>query len=179
MAKFSGPKAALEAAQAPDATTELLRDLAASEYPFVRAAVARHPATEIAVLEALLPTRIESERDVEIGAALASNPRTPAAVLAVLGDFARARLGEPREAPWAFDLGVRVCLHPGTPAETLRTLFEAPRAPTQFRKVVARDSGRSEIRELAARDRSETVRQALTRPAGQRGPNHGSDSGAV
>jgi hypothetical protein len=163
MTKFTGPKAALDAAQSPDASQDLLRELASSEYPFVRAAVASHPKTEVSVLESLLPLVLDSWRDVQIADALAGNARTPARVLAALADRVEPHLGEPRKAPWALSLGVKLCAHPHTPMASVRLLFESPRAPTQFRKVVARDSHRPEIRALAANDRSEIVRRALAR----------------
>jgi hypothetical protein len=161
--KYSGPREALAAARDPDASIASLRELATSEWPFVRAAVAKHPTADAELLRSLTPRAIAHERDAGIAQALAEHPRTPAEALGALAGLALPYLGEPRENRWAFALGVALSRHPSTPWTSVRPLLESSRAVTQFRKVVARESHRADVLALLAADRSETVRRAASR----------------
>ena len=163
MTRFDGPKAALMAAQSPDASAELLDELAASEYPFVRAAVASHTATRPETLRILMPVDLLDDRAAAIARALARNPQTPADALRTLGAYILPQLGEPRDRPWAFDLGVSLCANPATPSETVQAIIGSPRALQQFRKVVARETSRPDVLDVLRSDRSEVVRAPLRR----------------
>ena len=77
---FHGPKDYLEAARDPRATAEELRQLALSEYGFVRLAVAQQSNTPPDVLEGLFPASIRSYAEAELVLALAANPSSPASV---------------------------------------------------------------------------------------------------
>jgi hypothetical protein len=164
MARFAGPREALEAAESPDASLGTLNELSGSEYTFVRTAVARHPRTPATVLRALQPATIEGEPDAALAVAIAEHRSTPPVTLAALAELTADRLGNPREAGWAFRLGVALCRHPNTPPDAIRRLLQHERALTQFRKVVARESDRTDVAALLATDRSEVVRRAAARP---------------
>jgi len=159
----------LDAARVPDAAPEQLRALATSEYSFVRAAVARHPATGPDVLAALVPPRLTGAVEADVASALAKNPRSPASALSVIAALVLPQLGEPRAAPWAIGLGIALCCHPATPADAVRALLTSPRAAREFRKVAARESRRADALALLSVDRSEKVRRAAERSARESG----------
>ncbi len=153
----------LDAAEDRETPVEVLRELAESVYPFVRSAVARSLKADAEMLRVLVPAAIENGPDADIATSLASNPHTPADVLGSVARLCMPHLGEPREAPWSFRLGVLLCCHPATTEDDALALLSAPGATTQFRKVTARESTRDDVRRHLATDRSEVVRRALLR----------------
>lgn len=159
---FHGPRDYLEAAQDPNATADDLRLLARSVYVFVRIAVANHPATPDDVLGDLLPDPVESWNDQELLLALAKHQRTPLVPLTRIAEMLPELL-HARDARVSFAAGVALFGRDDVPSQVLVRLLEDSRVTTQFRKVVARETTRQDIREVLMTDRSEHVRRAAER----------------
>jgi hypothetical protein len=162
--KFHSPKEYLDLARSPAATAEQLRALAASPYDFVLEAVAGNRSTPPDVLAALTPERLDGWNDSSRLLALIRNPTTPTVVLEAAPELILPRL-HARDDQRAFEAGVALAQRPGTPEDRLVALVEDPRATTEFRKVVARETIHSALRERLLSDRSDRVRRAAERPA--------------
>jgi hypothetical protein len=159
---FHGPKDYLDLARSPEAWPDQLRDLVRSPYPFVMEAVAGHPSTPVDALISLVPAEIRTWNDGAIVVALVRNPTTPVEVLCRIPELVLPRLAV-RDDQKAFRAGVALAERHDTPDEVLRNMVDDPRATTEFRKVVARDTTRPRLREQLLLDRSERVRRAAAR----------------
>jgi hypothetical protein len=125
---FRGPKDYLDLARSPDATPDELRTLAQSEYPFVRLAVAEHPATPTDALDAIVPDTAEAWREQDTLLALARHPAASNRVLTALAALVLALLHE-RDIQLAFAAGVALYEREDTPGDVLLGLLttQAPR----------------------------------------------------
>ena len=158
------PKAALDAALHPDTLPAELRLLARSPWPFVQAAVARHPNTEPDVLLRLTPQSLGGPyTSLDLAVALAANLWTPAEALSQLATLAIPLLNNHRHYQGVFELGVKLCRHPATSFEAIQRLLTATTATTRFRKVVARETRRNDVVTFLLNDRSERVREIARR----------------
>ncbi|HEY6529979.1 MAG TPA: hypothetical protein VIZ65_14920 [Cellvibrionaceae bacterium] len=73
--KYIGPKERVDAARSLETSTEDLAMLSTSDDIFVRAAVAQNPRAPIQVLNSFAERLLETEKDWEIAANLAENPK--------------------------------------------------------------------------------------------------------
>ena len=160
---MTGPKDQLDAARRPDASADDLERLSHSPYNFVLTAVAAHPACPTAVLARLVPESADSSPDQQLLKSIAWNPNTDPATLRVVAERLSGRLNGGRGNQIAFEAGIALFSRFDTPNPTLVALLENVATSTEFRKVVARQSGRPEIRAILRSDRSERVRRAVER----------------
>jgi len=104
-----------------DPTTPLatLEALAKSDLPFLRENVARHPNVTPELLVDLVPSALESDGDLSVAMAIASNPRTPiAALLGILRLLRSERLDGSRRENWRWEnLAVTVLSHRNVPED--------------------------------------------------------------
>lgn len=166
MTRWHSPKEQLDAARSPAATNEDLRLLARSPYGFVRVAVAENPKTEDRELEAMLPRDLDNHRDQELADAIARNPRASERTLRTLATLLEGRLANRRTDHLAFRAGVQLCCHANAPLDVIREILRPDHCSAEFRKVVARETGRSDVLHLLSEDASERVQRALRRRRG-------------
>jgi hypothetical protein len=162
MPRFHGPKDYLDLARSPDATAEQLRQLARCPYNFVIEAVAGHPATPADALASILPADPQTWNDNATLLALVRNPNTPVEVLRRVPELVLPQLAN-RDDHKSFEVGVALAERDDTPDDVLAALVSDPRAFTEFRKVVARQTTHPTLRERLLSDRSEKVRRAALR----------------
>ena len=160
--RFHGPRDYLDAARRPVATGEDLRALASSVYDFVRLAVAEHEAAPPDVLAERMPIVVLTWNDQDMLLRLARNNSTPTEALVRIGALIPPML-HVRDAQQAFAAGVALFQRVDAPQGTLETLLADPSTTTEFRKVVARETVRSDVLQLLRADRSERVRRAAER----------------
>jgi hypothetical protein len=156
--RLRGPKDFLDAARDPNATSDKLDELARSPYSFVRTAVAARPNASPATLDHLVPVAADTYPDKELLKALASNPNSASQTLARIADLLVGRLNGGRDNQVAFAAGIAIFSRPDTPFDILIRLLHEPGTSTDFRKVAARDTARSDVINVLRQDRSERVR---------------------
>ena len=157
-----GPKDYLDRATSPDATSEELRDLAASEYLFVRLAVAGHCSTPPDVLASLVPEAITDHGAEEMMLALAQNRSFPPSSLRRIALLVPSAL-HMRDTPSAFGAGIALFERADTPDAVLEELLSDELTTVEFRKVAARQTTHGAIRARLSADASSRVRRAATR----------------
>lgn len=162
MPRFHGPKDYLDLARSPHATAEQLRELARSPYNFVIEAVAGHPATPADTLASIVPPEPQTGKDNAILLALVRNPNTPVEVLRRVPELVLPQLAN-RNEHYSFEAAVALAERDDTPDDVLVALVSDPRAFTEFRKVIARQTTHDMLRERLQSDRSEKVRRAALR----------------
>lgn len=160
--RFQGPKDYLDLARSPGATSTELRELARSPYEFVRQAVAEHGATPPDVLATLVPSDLTTWNRAAILAALVRNPNTPVNALRNVPELVLSRLRD-RDAQRPFEVGVALAERSDTPHDLLIAMVSDPRATTEFRKVIARQTTHASVRDHLRSDRSDRVRRAADR----------------
>src|ERR1700710_3011260 len=89
---FHGPADYLKAACDPSADAELLHQVAQQPYPFVRQAVAEHPAARPETLHGLVPDLIRSWNDHRLVLLITRHPSASAGVLARVAAVAESSL---------------------------------------------------------------------------------------
>jgi hypothetical protein len=159
MKGFSGPKSESDAARSSSTRPEALAGLAASEYNFVREAVAENLRTPRDVLERLVPRTLAKEDDFRIAAALLANDALPASAcerIAAALEGAAADLS-PRDF-YGVTVVERLFQHAATPRASFASLLRGPAFPKHLRGRVARERTRSDALELLGADPSENVR---------------------
>lgn len=161
--RFHSPKEYLDLARSDAVTPQQLRALAASPYSFVLEAVAANPSTPADVLMTLLPKSTTSWNDISLLITLIRNPASPTELLAATSEMVLSRVGD-RDDHKGFEAGVALAQRPDTPHAVLVALVEDPRATTDFRRVIARETTHSALRDMLKGDRSESVRHAAQRP---------------
>jgi len=160
---MTGPKEQLDLAKRADATPEELEALAKSPFNFVLTAVATNGNATASVLDALVPEGADSYPDQELLKAVAWNGNTGVATLRRVADRIAGRLNGGRGNRVAFEAGIALFSRFDTPTEVLVALLNCHATSTEFRKVVARQTGRPDVIEVLKRDRSERVRRAIER----------------
>jgi hypothetical protein len=173
---FHGPKDYLDLARSPSATPDQLRDLAKSPYRFVLEAVAAHASTPSDVLANLMKEAAD-RRNSQLLFALVENPTTPQEILGTAAELVLTGL-HIRDDHWSFRAGIELTRRDDTPNELLFGMLDDPRATTEFRKVVARETSREILRERLQEDRSERVRKGAKHnpAAGAKSDDHGGAS---
>ncbi|HVA73809.1 MAG TPA: hypothetical protein VNF71_04515 [Acidimicrobiales bacterium] len=159
---FHSPKDYLDFVASEGVTPEHLRALAQCPYDFVVVQVAGHPLTPPDVLVALMPRELRTWNDSARLIALIRNPSMPPEELNSAPELILPRL-HVRDDHKAFEAGVALSQRSGVHEDVLIRLVSDPRATTEFRKVLARDSSHHALRERLASDRSERVRRAAER----------------
>ena len=152
------PSECFRRARDPETTASELARLSTSEYGFVREEVARHAATPLAALEAMVPKSLSGEEDFRIAAALLSRADLPARLCEALAGLAPAALPriQPREVhPRAFLEALAA--HPQSDLGVLATLLDPDAAPRHVREWIARKSVRGDVLDLLARDPSKII----------------------
>jgi len=160
---MTGPKEQLDMAKRAEASPEQLEALARSPYNFVLTAVAGNGNTPTSALDGLVPDEADTYPDQELLKALAWNPNTRVATLRRVADRLAGRLNGGRGNQVAFEAGIALFSRFDTPIEVLVALLNRAETSSEFRKVVARQTGRADVIEVLRRDRSERVRRAIER----------------
>jgi len=139
--------------------------LARTPWNFVQLAVARNPNASVATLERLVPSSAVGWHDQDIIIALAQHPSIRAEDLR---RCARTLIGllEGGRNQHAFKAGVALACSTVTPFEELVSLFSHPSTSAEFRKVVARESSRSDVLSYLSNDRSPRVAAYARRRSG-------------
>jgi hypothetical protein len=152
------PSECFRRARDPETSPAELTRLSTSEYAFVREAVARHAATPLAALEAMVPAAPNGEEDFRIAAALLKKPDLPARLCEALAGFATAALPKilPRE-PHSREFLEALAGHPRSSCGVLASLLDPALAPRHVREWVARKSARADVLGVLARDPSKIV----------------------
>jgi hypothetical protein len=160
MAKYHLPKDYMDTARSLETSPEELEFLARNApYEFILREVAGNPNTPPDVLLSLVPDVLNLFVRHEIAFALAGNPSTPVTALSLLAERLVPFLDNGRGNFMAFRAGIVLCSNPKTPIETIRNVLHPVKVSMQFRKVVARETTRSDVMELLLEDRSEKVRR--------------------
>jgi len=152
------PSECFRRARDPETSPPELARLSTLEYGFVREAVARHAATPLAALEAMVPKSLSGEEDFRIAAALLGKPDLPVRLCEALAGFAAAALPkiQPREA-YAREFLEALAAHPQSGIGVLAKLLDPAAAPRHVREWIARKSVRNDVLEALARDPSKIV----------------------
>lgn len=161
MSPLSSPRDALDRARECTSMKELDR-LAQSSWDFVRVAVAANPNTSPETLARLFPSNAAEWSNQDMIISLAGNPGTSAEVLANCSRLLAGLLDGGRHQN-AFRAGICLAMNSRTPFDALVEMLSAPHTSTEFRKVVARETGRSDLLELLSKDSSPRVRNAALR----------------
>ena len=152
------PSECFRRARDPETAPAELTRLSTSEYAFVREAVARHAATPLEALEALVQTALNGEEDFRIAAALIRKPDFPARLCEALGGLATAALPKilPREGH-SREFLEALAGHPQSGCGVLAGLLDPALAPRHVREWIARKSPRGDVLDVLARDPSKIV----------------------
>ena len=152
------PSECFRRARDPETSPSELARLSASEYVFVREAVARHAATPLPALEAMVPKSLSGEEDFRIAAALLGRAGLPARLCETLAGLAPAALPkiQPRELhPRQFLEALAA--HPESGSGVLAKLLDPDAAPRHVREWIARKSVRSDVLDVLSRDPSKII----------------------
>lgn len=158
--RFHSPRDYLDLARSENVTARQLAELAQQPYAFVRIAVAEHPATPAHVLEQLFPSDLNDWNDQAVLVALATNPSSPSSLISSIAAAVPSAL-HLRDAQQVFEAGIELFRREDVDLHVLVALLEDPHTTTEFRKVAARETTRSDVLEVLRLDRSEKVRRAL------------------
>lgn len=152
------PSECFRRARDPETSPSELTRLSTSEYAFVREAVARHAATPLMALEAMVPDALKGEEDFRIATALLRKPDLPARLCETLAGFATAALPKllPREVH-SREFLEALAAHPQSGSGVLANLLDPDAAPRHVREWIARKSPRRDVLEVLARDPSKIV----------------------
>jgi hypothetical protein len=124
-----------------DAATPLatLQELARSDLPFLRENVARHPNVSLELLLNLVPSALESDGDLSVAIAVASNPRTPiAALLGIIELLRPERLDGSHRENWRWEnLGVAALSHRNVPEDLAANAIDSLALAKSLRVRVA------------------------------------------
>jgi hypothetical protein len=159
MKGFTGPKSESDAARSPSTAPETLGRLAASEYNFVREAVAENPHTPRDVLEHFVPAALLKEDDFRISAALLTNEALPASACArIAAAFGQVAADLSPRHFYGVLVVERLFQHAATPRDTFGVLLGDRTFPKHLRGRLACERTRSDALVLLAADPSENVR---------------------
>jgi len=152
------PSECFRRARDPETSPSELARLSTSEHVFVREEVARHAATPLSALEALVPTALKGEEDFRIAAALLRRPELPARLCEALAGLVPAVMPkiQPRESQSRAFLEA-LAAHPQSGRAALAKLLDPDSAPRHVREWIARKSSRSDVLDVLARDPSKIV----------------------
>ncbi|MBL8515631.1 MAG: hypothetical protein JNM76_01575 [Betaproteobacteria bacterium] len=157
MAKYSGPKERLVAAQSIGTSLQELAELAKSEFEFVRLAVARNPSANEQILASLIPESLESYDSQQIAEAIAQRADASAELLASLAKSLQQHLHAGRENSVAVSAAIKLCNHPRVRLQDVIGLISPDTSTTLFRKIIARECRSIAVLEYLAKDRSSVV----------------------
>lgn len=160
---FHGPRDYLDLARSGEATADELRELARSEYVFVRQAVAENPKTPPDALRAVLPDDPVTWNDFTLLATVARHPAATEALLREIGARVSLEHLHDRNPDRPFAAAIALFEQPNTPDDLLLGFLDDAAATTQFRKVAARQTSHDAVIDKLLTDRSETVRRAAER----------------
>jgi hypothetical protein len=170
MNRYHGPKDYLDAARSTDTSAEELEALAVTEYPFVRAALAKNPSTPPRALSSLLSANLDRYPEQEVAEALAARTDASGALLERLAEALSTHLHGGRDSRAAFSAAVALCSNEAAPFDAIRRLLDPAVSKPVFRKVVARETRRADVLALLASDVSSTVAERARRSISQGAP---------
>jgi len=140
-----------------DAATPLatLQELARSDLPFLRENVARHPNVSPELLLNLIPSALESDGDLSVAIAVASNPRTPIAALVGIIELLRPeRLDGSHRENWRWEnLAVAALSHRNVPEDVAANAIDSLALAKSLRVRLAERRSIDDAQQIVGRER--------------------------
>ena len=164
MKSINDPKIAVDAARSELTSMKDLTLLASSVHIFVREAVAENPNTPVTTLEALFPSKLETEDDIRLVLAVVKNPKNS-------HNFLRAAIAKVQERLSMFEprnfypilLLEAIAAHPQVTVEQISPLLDPVSIPRHIRTRIAWVATQKELLFKLLEDPAETVRSKATK----------------
>lgn len=163
---YQTPVDYLNAARTTGSSNEL-EFLAASQYDFVRLAVAENSSVTPPILLELVPENFATWNEQELAGAIAANTKVPIEALKKIAIGLRPYLNRARGNDMAGEAILRLCDNPAVPLEIVKVAIDPRETSPRIRKKIANNCSRKDVLELLSTDPSTVVQSRAAQALSQ------------